>query len=135
MEGEMATFKRFEDIEAWKKARVYARKVYKISRSGEFGRDFTLRNQICSSTGSIMSNIAEGFGRDGNKEFLNFLSIAKGSAEESKSQLYIAIDQEYIDEITFNYLYNSAREIGLMIYGLMKYLRTTKTRGMKFKAV
>ena len=131
----MATFKRFEEIEAWKKARVLTKRIYKISRAGEFGRDFTLRNQICSSSGSIMSNIAEGFGREGNKEFINFLSIAKGSVEESKSHLYIALDQEYIDEKVFEELYNLAREAGLMIFGLMKYLRGTKTRGMKFKPV
>jgi four helix bundle protein len=86
----MATIKKFEDIEAWQKARVLCQEIYRISREGQFAKDFALRNQICASSGSIMDNIAEGFERGGRKEFIQFLGIAKGSSGEVKSQLYRA---------------------------------------------
>ncbi|HEX6729001.1 MAG TPA: four helix bundle protein [Pyrinomonadaceae bacterium] len=78
----MATFKKFEDIECWKKARELTKRVYRASRKGLFARDFGLRDQICRASVSIMSNIAEGFDRNGTKEFIQFLSTAKGSAAE-----------------------------------------------------
>lgn len=97
----MASFERFEDIEGWKLARQVTNQVYELSSAGEFSRDFALVNQMRRASISIMSNIAEGFERDGNKEFLQFLSIAKGSCGEVRSQLYIAFDRKYVDEARF----------------------------------
>lgn len=97
----MASFERFEDIEGWKLARQATNQVYELSSAGEFSRDFALVNQMRRASISIMSNIAEGFERDGNKEFLQFLSIAKGSCGEVRSQLYIAFDRKYVDEARF----------------------------------
>jgi four helix bundle protein len=98
----MARIERFEDIEGWKLARQVSNRIYDVSSEGAFSKDFALVNQIRRSSVSIMSNIAEGFERDGNKEFLQFLSIAKGSCGEVRSQLYIASDRGYIDEATSN---------------------------------
>ena len=84
----MATIQRFEDLEAWQKARELAKQVYVISNTGKLSKDFDLKNQINRSCGSVMDNIAEGFGRGSRNEFTNFLSIAKGSSDETKSQLY-----------------------------------------------
>lgn len=92
----MPNINRFEDIESWKRARVVTQKIYELSSIGDFNRDFGLKDQIRRSSVSIMSNIAEGFERDGNKEFTNFLSIAKGSCGEARSQLYVALDQKFI---------------------------------------
>jgi len=92
----MATFKKFEDITAWQKARELTRLVYEITKNGNFSKDFSLRDQIRRASVSIMSNIAEGFDRGGRKEFIQYLSIAKGSVGEVKSQLYTALDQKYI---------------------------------------
>ena len=88
----MATFHRFEDIDAWQKARELTRAVYAASRSGSFSKDFALRDQIRRASISVMSNIAEGFERGGNKEFRQFLSTAKGSAGEVRAQRYVALD-------------------------------------------
>jgi len=129
----MARIERFEDIEAWKLARASTRQIYEISSSGEFARDFALRNQIRSSSISTMSNIAEGFEREGNKEFLNFLSIAKGSCAETRSQLYVALDQNYISDSQFDLTYSGLDETGRLIGGFMRYLRDTDLRGSKFK--
>src|SRR6187455_1015360 len=98
----MATILRFEDIDGWKMARDLTNDIYRVTSDGQFGRDFGLCNQIRKASVSIMSNIAEGFERDGNKEFCNFLSIAKGSAGEVRSQLYVALDQNYITESQFD---------------------------------
>ena len=92
----MATFKSFEDIEAWQKARELTVEIYSISKKGPFGKDYALKNQIQRASIAVMSNIAEGFERGGNREFSQFLSIAKGSVGEVRSQLYIALDQEYL---------------------------------------
>lgn len=129
----MATISRFEDIEGWKMARELTKDIYQITSEGKFARDFGLCNQIRKASVSIMSNIAEGFERDGNREFGNFLSIAKGSAGEVRSQLYVAVDQNYLSMADFKKIYDKADENGRIIGGLMKYLRQTDIRGVKFK--
>jgi four helix bundle protein len=96
--------RKFEDIEAWRVARCLTKEIYTITSRGEFSKDFGLREQIRRASVSIMSNIAEGFERDGNKEFKQFLSTAKGSAGEVKSQLYIALDVGFISDEEFNVL-------------------------------
>lgn len=129
----MSTFKSFEDVEAWKKARKLTNALHTISSSGLFAKDFSLRDQIRRAGVSVMSNIAEGFDRGGNREFVQFLSIAKGSIGEIKSQLYIALDQRYIAEPTFKEISSLADEVGRMIAGLIKYLRQTNVKGSKYR--
>ena len=129
----MATFKRFEEIEAWQKARELTRDLYRVSAEGAFGRDFALRDQIRRASVSAMSNIAEGFGRGGNKEFIQFLSMAKGSCSEVVSHLYVALDQEYLSLEQFERLVNLAQETGRLIGGLIVYLKKTSWRGAKFR--
>jgi four helix bundle protein len=119
----MATFKRFEDIQAWQKARVLTKEVYQITNKGEFARDFDLKSQIRRSTVSIMANIAEGQGRRTDKEFANFLNIALGSATETKSHFYIALDLEYINQVIFDDCYEKLDEIGRMTLALCNHLR------------
>lgn len=129
----MGTIKRFEDIVAWQKARMLADKIYSFATAGTFERDFKLREQINGSSGSIMDNIAEGFERDGRKEFILFLSYAKGSCGEVKSQLYRAKDRKHIPAEIFDELYQEADAIAKMIGGLMKYLGQSQYEGNKFK--
>jgi len=129
----MARIQRFEDLEAWKIAREVSREIYTVSKHGAFARDFGLRDQICRSSVSIMSNVAEGFERDGDKEFMNFLSIAKASAGETRSLLYIALDQNYISENEFRPIYNRLVENSRVISGLASYLRQSDLKGLKFK--
>ncbi|MBI4358121.1 MAG: four helix bundle protein [Candidatus Omnitrophica bacterium] len=129
----MATLKRFEDIEAWKKARVLTKKVYAVSKNGSFAKDFALRDQIRTAAISIMANIAEGFERGGSKEFIQFLSMAKASSAEVRSHLYVTLDQSYLDESTFRELYSLSNEINRIISGLMSYLSDSKVKGRKFK--
>lgn len=100
----MSAFQRFEEIEAWQKARELTKVIYAVSNDGQFARDFGLRDQMRRASVSIMSNIAEGFGRGGNKEFIQFLSIAKGSASEVQAQLYVALDAKHISEEQFKSL-------------------------------
>jgi four helix bundle protein len=129
----MATFTRFHEIEAWKKSRELVRKIYEVTRQGAFAKDFALRDQIRRAGISIMSNIAEGFGRGGTREFIQFLSVAKGSVTEVESQLFIALDQEYLDQQMFDELSALADETARMIAGLMKYLSQVKIKGSKYK--
>ena len=129
----MATIDRFEDIEAWKLAREVTRSIYSVTSSGSFAKDFALCNQIRRAAISIVSNIAEGFERSGNKEFLNFLTIAKGSCGEVRAQLYIALDQQYLDESKFEEISKKLLETSRVIAGFMKYLQQTELRGNKFK--
>jgi four helix bundle protein len=129
----MATFQSFEAIEAWQKTKELTRGIYAVSNKGAFSKDFGLRDQIRRASVSIMSNIAEGFERGGTREFIQFLSMAKGSSGEVRSQLYVAVDQGYIDKETFERLYTLASEASRMITGLMKYLRKSNVKGVKYK--
>jgi four helix bundle protein len=129
----MATFQKFEDIEAWQKARELTREIYTVSNRGPFSKDFGLRDQIRRASVSIMSNIAEGFERGGTKEFVQFLSVAKGSSGEFRSQLYVALDQGHLKEEMFDRLLAAALETSRMISGLINYLRKSKMKGTKYK--
>lgn len=129
----MATFKTFEEIQCWQKARELTRRIYNISGTAEFSRDFGLKNQIRRASVSIRSNIAEGFDRSGTAEFVQFLAIAKGSAAEVRCQLYVAADQGYINGDAFNELTTLAAEAGLMAGGLIKYLRKSGYKGTKYR--
>jgi four helix bundle protein len=122
----------FEDIESWKKARELTKLIYQHSKRGEFARDFGLRDQIRRASTSIMSNIAEGFERGGDKEFIQFLSTAKGSCGEVRSQLYVALDQEYLTQDAFEPLRQMTVSISRLIAGFMKYLQTSDLRGNKY---
>ena len=128
----MATVRSYEDLDVWKRARVFANKIYDLSCEGSFARDYSLKDQINRSAGSIMDNIAEGFERGGNREFIAFLSYAKGSAGESRSQLYRAFDRKHIQKETFNELKEETLSIGKMIAGLMSYLKQSELKGSKF---
>jgi len=128
----MSKIDRFEDLEAWKIARELTKEVYRASKRDLFIRDYGLRDQICRAAVSIMSNIAEGFERVGNKEFVNFLSIAKGSSGEVRSQLYVAPDQNYISASEFNLIFAKATENSRVISGLINYLKRSEMRGKKF---
>ena len=129
----MAKIARFEDLEAWKKAREMTKAIYAVTSSGKFSRDFSLRDQIRSLAVSSMSNISEGFERGGDKEFRQFLAIAKGSAGEVKSQLYVALDVAFLSREEFEALHNLASETARLIGGLMRYLKESDYKGTKFK--
>jgi len=129
----MATIRRFEDLEAWKKSRLLSQEVMRITSSGTFVRDYKLKDQIKAASGSAMDNIAEGFGRGGRLEFVNFLSIAKGSVDETKSQLYRALDCEHISKEKFEVAYILADDAGKTIQGLIDYLNSSPLKGTKFK--
>jgi len=129
----MAKIEKFADIEAWKAAREITNLIYQVSSNGNFGKDFALVNQIRRASISIISNIAEGFERNGDREFIQFLTIAKGSCGEVRAQLYIALDQNYIDEKQFIFITGKLIEISRMLSGLMKYLQQSEFKGSKFK--
>ncbi len=129
----MATISCFEELEVWKRARELVRAVYGVTRHDLFSKDFALCNQIRRAAISIPSNIAEGFERDGRLEFIQFLSIAKGSAGEVKAQLYIALDQHYLSEDEFMELKQKLTETANLLGGFMKYLGQSEVRGAKYK--
>jgi len=107
----MSTFKRFEDILAWQKARIFCNEIFLISTNSLLAKDYKLKDQITDSSGSAMDNIAEGFGRGGNAEFIQHLEISHASACECQSQLYRVLDRKYISEEKFKQLYDQAEEI------------------------
>lgn len=113
------TITHFEDIEAWKLGRELTRAVYRVSKNGEFGRDFGLRDQIRCAAVSVTSNIAEGFERGGNREFVQALAVAKGSAGEVRSQLYVALDEGYIREAEFTELRGQCPRLSRVIAGFI----------------
>src|SRR5258706_12993923 len=119
----MATFRSFVDIDAWQKARELTRLIYVATRSNDFSKDFGLRDQIRRASVSIMANIAEGYGRSGSGEFLQFLAIAKGSACEVVSHVYVAFDQGYINQQEFENLKAMGEDAVNLTGGLMKDLQ------------
>ena len=125
----MARIQRFEDIEAWKKSRALTKQIYDASKIGQFARDFGLKDQMQRASVSTMSNIAEGFERGGDQEFIQHLAMAKGSCGELRSQLYVALDQGYLSQATIKGLY--AEEINRMIAGFMSYLEKSPLRGAR----
>ena len=129
----MATIQQFEDILSWQKARELARGIYAATRKSEFSKDFALKDQIRRAVISITSNIAEGFERDGSIEFIQFLSHAKGSCGEVRSQLYIALDAGYLNEDEWKTLHDSCLEISRLLNSFSNYLRDTEIKGSKFK--
>jgi len=128
----MASIGKFEDIEAWQKARELTREIYRRTNHGAFSKDFGLYDQIRRAAVSVMSNIAEGFGRGGTKEFVQFLSMAKGSASEVQAQLYVAKNADYITKEQFRQLYDLAQSSGKLIGGFIRYLQKSEHKGVKF---
>ena len=129
----MKKIEKFEDIVAWQKARLLTREVYQCTRAGAFARDYGLKDQIQRASVSTMANVAEGFERGGDKEFIQFLSNSKGSCGEVKSHLYVALDQAYITQAGFDQLYGQASEVARLLSGFMTYLRESDLRGPKYR--
>jgi four helix bundle protein len=113
---------RFEDLIAWQRARVLTKEIYRVTSVGAFSRDFGLRDQIQRAAVSVMSNIAEGFERGSRNEFHQFLVISKGSCAEVRSQLYVALDAEYLDVVAFDELKDLAEEVGRIVGGLRVFV-------------
>jgi len=127
------TIKSFEDLEIWQEARELSKLVNELTKKELFSKDFRFKDQIRSAAGSVMDNIAEGFERDGRKEFIQFLSIAKASAGETRSQSYRAFDNQYINDEEFNELLVKTQQLGNRIGNFIKYLKTVDYKGSKFQ--
>ena len=129
----MSVVRDFEELAIFQKARELSKKIYPITQRGEFKYDTRFVQQIRASAGSIMDNIAEGFERTGNKEFLNFLYIAKGSCGEVRSQLIRANDLGYMTKEEYDELYTECRKLSAGIMNFIKEIRTSEFAGAKFK--
>jgi four helix bundle protein len=129
----MATITKFEDLEIWQQARKLTKEVHQISKETDLKQDFRFKEQIKAASGSVMDNIAEGFERDGNLEFRQFLSIAKGSAGETRSQIYRLFDYEYISEEKFIELKNNYENLSGKIKNFITYLNKKDFKGNKFQ--
>lgn len=130
----MATVKVFEDLEIWKLFRVLCEDINNVANNSELKKDFRLYSQIDGSSGSIMDNIAEGFERNGNKEFIQFLSISKASCGETRSQLYRVFDRKYVNDNEFNKLKEQTIVLSKMIGGFITYLKNSEFQGSKYKS-
>lgn len=131
----MAKIERFEELASWQKARELNRLIYRRTKQGAFSKDYGLCDQIRRASISVLSNIAEGFERGGDKEFIQFLSNAKGSCGEVRAQLYAALDDAYLTEAEFAELNQLCVAVSRLIAGMMAYLRRSDLRGNKFKEV
>lgn len=130
----MAAVRDFEELSIFQKARELSKKIYPITQRGDFKNDFRFVQQIRAAAGSIMDNIAEGFERTGNKEFLNFLYIAKGSCGEVRSQLIRANDIGYITPEEYDELYTECRKLSAGIMNFIKEIKSSEMEGAKYKA-
>jgi four helix bundle protein len=128
----MATIQGFEELECWQSARDLCKKIYHFTYKDKFSKDFAIKNQIRESSGSVMDNIAEGYNRGGNKEFNQFLSIARGSLGEVISQLYRSSDQNYITNEEFEVVMELSDKTVRKISGLMNYLKGSNLKGYKY---
>ena len=131
----MPEIERFEDLEVWQLARGVANEIYDITSTGQFSYDYVLRDQIRRAAVSIFSNIAEGFERDGNKEFINFLTIAKGSCGEVRAQLRFAVDRNYIEQSKFDCIQEKLISLNRQISGFCRYLKQSTFNGRKYKKI
>jgi len=129
----MSTINRFEDLVAWQNARNLNRLVFRATKKEVLKHDFRLVSQWRSSSGSVMDNIAEGFDRQGNKEFIQFLSIARGSLGEVQSQTYRVLDQQYISDQEFKEIFDCSQNVKNLIDKMIGYLKSTDIKGLKYK--
>jgi four helix bundle protein len=128
----MSRIERFEDLEVWQLSKIVANEIYDITSVGKFSCDYVLRYQIRRAVVSIFSNIAEGFERNGNKEFIQFLSIAKASCGEVRAQLIFAKDRDYISKEQFEASAMHLLKLSSQLAGFIKYLRQSELKGMKY---
>jgi four helix bundle protein len=128
----MATVQSFEDLKVWQQARILSKDIHELTKMNDYSSNPDLKRQMKNSSGSTMDNIAEGFERGGNKEFIQFLYIAKGSCGELRSQLYRSLDHELISETDHNLLANKAKDISSMLYSFIKYLKNCNVKGDKY---
>jgi len=124
----VAKIERFEDLKSWQKARQLASLIYELAESSNFAKDYQLRNQILGAAGSVMHNIAEGFDAGSHLEFIRFLKMARRSASEVQSELYLALDRNYVSITKLRDAYNLASETKKLINGMIAYLRTVRPR-------
>jgi len=127
------TIKRFEDLEIWQDARALCKKIRGLTKTTSLGKDFSLKDQILRSSGSVMDNIAEGFERDGKREFINFLYIAKGSLGETRSQVHRCYDAEHFTDETYQDLLNDCFNLAGKIAHFIDYLFKSEYSGTKKK--
>lgn len=128
----MANIERFEDLEIWQLSKTLANQIYDVTATGKFSQDYVLRDQVRRASVSIFPNIAEGFERSGNKEFIRFLYISKASCGEVRAQMSFAKDRDYITQTDFEYLYKNLISLSNQISGFIKYLRKSEIKGSKF---
>jgi len=128
----MAHYKSFEDLEVYQLSRELCQDIWKLITETTLSKDYKLREQINGSSGSVMDNIAEGFGRGGNKEFINFLSIARGSCSETKAQLQRALDRSHLDYNLYVVLKDKAQKLIDQISKFMNYLKSSERKGSKY---
>ena len=129
----MATFERFEDIEAWQVARDIGKMLHELTQRQPLSREFKLRDQMNGAAGSIMDNIAEGFGRGGNAEFAQFLAVSLGSANEVQSQVYRCLDKQYISGEEFQAIFKLLEKVRSKLIKLIQYLKDSEIKGPKFR--
>ena len=128
----MAHYSRFEELEIYSLARAQCNDIWFIMNETSLSKDFKLRDQINGSSGSVMDNIAEGFGRGGNKEFIQFLAFARGSNNETRSQLQRALDRNHISKSAFDSLIKKSENLSDQISKFMNYLKLSEKKGSKF---
>jgi four helix bundle protein len=128
----MGKIERFEEIDAWKKARELTKIIYEITAKGDIAKDFALKDQLRRAVVSIMANIAEGFEREGNKEFRQFLAMAKGSVGEVKALLYVVLDAGLTSSQQVHRLMALSDEVSRLLAGFLRYLKASDKKGSKF---